>query len=561
MCGIFAYLLSKKSFEKMDKLSNKEWYYDCHDRVNKIKGRGPETYHFKKPIDRLFFGFQRLAINDVSHKGDQPFEDSKKRAVLICNGEIYNSKELEKKYKLTNVLKSHSDCEVILHLYLKLGIEKTLTLLDGVFAFAIYDYVHNELILARDPFGVRPLFISFDNNNIILCSEIKGLFGLKNIKSFPNGKYWSSHQPELYSDYYHFIDNSYKPVNGSSYLSFLHKYNTLTVQDIENTIKDKLTSAVKKRLQSDRKIGCLLSGGLDSSLVASLVSKLTNKNVVTYSIGLEGATDLVASRKVAKHLGTEHHEVIFTEEKGLEAIKDVIYTCETWDVTTIRASTPMYLISKYIKENTPEVKVIFSGEGADEVCQGYLYFHDAPTPIDGHKESVRILKDLRYFDVLRSDRTISSQGLEARVPFLDPDFVNFYMSIPPELRTPKYKKIEKYLLRNAFSKDNLIPDEILWRKKEAFSDGCSGINRSWYHIIQEKAEKEISDEDMENVKEKYSFCPPKTKEGYYFRQLFKKYFPEINREKLIPYQWMPKWQSKDIIDPSARVLNVYSIKE
>ena len=546
MCGIFAYLLKNKQ------CNEDKWITECHERAATLKPRGPEKYKYTTSKN-LFMGFQRLSIVDLSDDGDQPFSDSSQSTTLICNGEIYNSKYLTEKYKLP--VRSKSDCEVILHLYIKFGIRKTVECLDGDFAFVIYDKNRKELIAARDSFGVRPLFISVDDS-IVLSSELKGLYGLKNVKAFPIGSYWSSNTgfAESAFNVYNYHNEENKTIcltNGSSFVSE-HKFNNLPLNEIKEKIKNKLEKSVKKRLQSDRKIGCLLSGGLDSSLITALVKKLSKSNVVTYSVGLEGSVDLEAARKVASYLGTEHHEIIFTESIGINAISDVIYAIESWDTTTVRASVPMWLMCKYISENTPDVKVIMSGEGADEVCQGYLYFHNQPNPLEGHKESVRLIQDLLYFDVLRSDRSISSHGLEARVPFLDKDFVHFYMSIPPEYRCPN-KKGEKWLLRESFSDENLIPDEILWRRKDGLSDGCSSLNRPWYSVIQEKAEKEISDEDMKNANEKYSHCPPKTKESLMFRNIFHKHFPE--RDDIIPYQWLPKW-SGDIVNPSGRLIEV-----
>jgi asparagine synthase (glutamine-hydrolysing) len=495
-------------------------------------------------------GFQRLSIVDLSENGDQPFSTS--NATLICNGEIYNSKFLTDKYNLP--VKSGSDCEVILHLYEKFGIRKTIENLDGDFAFVIYDKIRNEFVCGRDSYGVRPLFIAFNNEYFVISSEIKALYDLENVKVFPNGCFWLSTENKFNVYNYHNVeDDTLCLTDGSAFVSPVHKYNTLSLDEIKKTIKNKLELSVIKRLQSDRKIGCLLSGGLDSSLVSALVKKLGKNNIVTYSVGLKGSIDLEYARKVASFLETDHHEIVFNELTGLNAISNVIYATETWDTTTVRASVPMWLMCKYISENTPEVKVIMSGEGADEVCQGYLYFHNQPNPLEGHRESARLIKDLLYFDVLRSDRSVSSNGLEVRVPFLDKDFVNFYMSIPPEYRCPDKKKGEKWLLRESFSNENLIPDEVLWRRKDGLSDGCSSFNRPWYQVIQEYAEHEINDEELKEVSLKYPHCPPKTKESLLFRNIFNKHFP--NRDKLIPYQWMPKW-SGDMVNPSGRLIKV-----
>lgn len=559
MCGIFAYLLSGNGEHGgLTPEGYSRWYEECHRRAGTIKARGPERYCYSLPKPSLFFGFQRLAIVDPDVKGDQPFDDSRKRAISMCNGEIYNSKDLVRKYNF--VTKSDSDCEVVLHMYLRFGLKRTLEELDGVFAFAIYDYLRDELMIARDPYGVRPLFIYESEHGVVVCSEVKGLFDLDDVYPLPGGTYWRSKDKMIRQ--YKNVDKrtgKVKFADGSSFLDRTHEYMIDDMGVILQGIEEHLTKSIKKRLQADRDIGCLLSGGLDSSLVASLVCKLSEgKGIIrTYSIGLPGSTDLAAARKVATMLGTEHHEIIFTEEEGLQALETVIKSLETWDVTTIRASTPMYLLAKYIKRETPSVKVIFSGEGADEVCQGYLYFHDAPTPEDGHKESVRLLKNLLYFDVLRSDRSTASHGLEIRVPFLDRDFVDYFMAIPPKLRLPSTNKCEKWLLRQAFSDKDLLPKEILWRKKEAFSDGVSGLSRSWYTIIQELAERMISDREMAQVEDIFVHSPPKTKEGFYFRKIFTKLYPEQGRAEMIPYQWMPRWQPEDVVDPSARVLKVY----
>jgi asparagine synthase (glutamine-hydrolysing) len=548
MCGIFAYLQRKNI--------NDGWIKECHKRVNTLKPRGPERYKYIFPSKNIFMGFQRLSIVDLSENADQPFTDKNKNATLMCNGEIYNSKQLTSKYNLP--VSSGSDCEVILYMYLKFGIRKTVEELDGVFAFVIYDYNRKEFICARDSYGIRPLFIASTDDYFVLSSELKSLYGLKGVQIFPNGCISSSKLGSNFMIYnYHNKNNNTKYLtDGSSFISPKHTYIDSPLTQIKKDIKNKLIMSIDKRLQSDRKIGCLLSGGLDSSLVTALVNKFSSGNIVTYSVGLEGSVDLEAARKVASFLGTEHHEITFSEELGLRSISSVIQATETWDTTTIRASTPMWLMCKYISENTPDVKVIMSGEGADEVCQGYLYFHNQPNPLEGHKESVRLLRDLLYFDVLRSDRSVSCHGLEVRVPFLDKDFVNFYMSIPPELRCPSKEKGEKWLLRESFEDEKLLPPEILWRRKDGLSDGCSSLNRPWYQIIQEHADKKISDDELKNAFDKYPHCTPMTKESLMFRNIFHSYFPEKDRDKLIPYQWMPKW-CEEMLNPSGRLISAF----
>ena len=545
MCGIFTYLLKNKDI-------NNTLLQECHTRIHFLKNRGPDNYSYILPDKNIFMGFQRLSIVDLSELANQPFTDKYKRATLICNGEIYNSKELTKKYNL--LVESNSDCEVILHLYIKYGIQKVLEEIDGVFSFILYDYYKKEIICARDPYGVRPLFISDNKDYLVISSEIKPLYNLDNVLAFPNGCFWSSKQNISKPVHYkYFNKQKNKLVLANCNIFLKNNYIKNSFFSIKNSIKNLLYESVTKRLQSDRKIGCLLSGGLDSSIITALVAKLTNSHIITYSVGLEGSTDLEAARKVASFLGTEHHEIIFTEEQGLQVLSNVIYDIESWDTTTIRASTPMWIMCKYIKENTPDVKVIMSGEGADEVCQGYLYFHNQPSPDEGHIESVRLLKDLLFFDVLRSDRSVSCHGLEVRVPFLDKEFVDYYMSIPPEYRCPDKEKCEKWLLRESFKTDNILPSDILWRKKDGLSDGCSSINRPWYKVIQEYVEKIVSTEELENAHIKYKHCTPKTKESLFFRNIFHKHFPEKDRDTLIPYQWMPKWSGK-MNDPSGRLI-------
>lgn len=307
---------------------------------------------------------------------------------------------------------------------------------------------------------------------------------------------------------------------------------------------------------AERRIGCLLSGGLDSSLVTALTVKIAREldldyTIQTFAIGMEGSTDLAAARKVANYLGTEHHEVVFTPEQGIEALDTVIYHLESYDITTIRASVGMYLISQYIKEKTDST-VILSGEGSDEVCQGYIYFHQAPNPEAADAESRRLCQDLYFFDVLRGDRTTAACGLEIRVPFLDHWFTHYYLSLPNEVKVPQ-DGVEKHLLRSAFSGTGLLPDEILWRPKEAFSDGVSSVKQSWFQVLQAHIDTQISDSDVEEAGTQFSHNPPRTKEALYYRQVFEKHYPGMGG--WIPYYWMPRWTNT--VDPSARTLKFY----
>ena len=521
------------------------YYGDTHNlvsleaEVNKIRYRGPDNSSHIQINNMVQFFFHRLSIIDISYAGNQPLkhpEDDK--LWLVCNGEIYNYKSLIEEYDLKT--SSGSDCEVILHLYKLFGIEKTLDLLDGVYAFALYDENKKELIAARDPFGVRPAFFGKTHNGeIFISSEIKAISNICNsITPFPPGTYWRLSGGEEFFSHYNY---TYKEGSG------------LSEDDALRGIKEKLSSAVEKRLMSDREVGCLLSGGLDSSLIASLVSRLSGKKIKTFSIGMEGSPDLKYARMVADWIDSDHHEVMLSSEEFLNAIETVIYNIESYDTTTVRASVGNYLVSKYIKDNT-DCKVVFNGDGSDEVCCGYIYNMNAPSKEELQEEAVRLIKEIHLFDVLRSDRSVSSNGLEARTPFLDKDFVDFYMTIPPELKEfDKTNKIEKYLLRKAFESEALLPSEVLWRGKCAFSDGVSKIDNSWHTILQDFINKKISDKQFEKESKALRHCKPLLKESFYYRKIFEEHFE--NHVNVIPHFWMPKWT--DAIDPSAREISGY----
>jgi len=341
------------------------------------------------------------------------------------------------------------------------------------------------------------------------------------------------------------------------------RYDTLVTEygsSVEENVRELLTAAVKKRMMGVRRIGCLLSGGLDSSLIASLVCKLSKEwnldyKIQTFAIGMPGSPDLIAAKKVAKHLGTDHHEVSFTPEEGINALVDVIKHNESYDITTTRASVGMYLLAQYISTKTDNI-IIFSGEGADEVAQGYIYFHKAPSPAAADAESRRLLTDLYMYDNLRADRTTAAHGLELRVPFLDHQFTSYYLSLPAESRIPK-EGVEKHLLRSAFTGTGLIPDDILWRPKEAFSDGVSSQKKSWFTYLQEYIDQQVTQEELMDASRSYPFNTPATKEGYFYRKVFETYYP--NQAHLIQYIWMPKWIGA--VDPSARTLNHYRDSE
>lgn len=522
-----------------------------NNKVMQCKINDKNLYHNNNVPINIFMGFHRLAINDLSDSGNQPFVMD--NITLICNGEIYNHKELTIAYNIET--KSNSDCEVILHLYKKIGFDQTINLLDGVFACVLFDSSKNIVYAARDPIGVRSLYIGFNKNGDYgFCSELKGLSDImENIRQFTPGCTWNS----CSNKYYHYFDHKQIFSNNDMMYDIIHEnhYTTMSENDIKKIIRYKFINSIKKRLLSDRPIGCLLSGGLDSSLVAAILSdelKKHNKTLQTFSVGLLGSVDLKYARSVSNYIGSEHHELILTEDEMLAGIEPTIYQLETWDTTTIRAGTPMFLLAKYIKNNF-STTVIYSGEGSDEISGSYLYFHNAPDPISFKKEIVRLVSDLSYYDVLRCDKSIAGAGLEVRVPFLDKDFIQFYMNIEPSLKMPSYGNIEKYLLRSSFDYD-ILPNDVLWRVKEGMSDGVSSKEKSWYSIIQEHADMIYTDEYFINEKTKYLYNPPEFKEALYYREIFNKYFP--GREKTIPYYWLPKW-SGDIIEPSARVLSVY----
>jgi len=527
MCGIFLYKGQKLNWESLE------------GDINLIRYRGPDNTHHEMIGNDVLFSFHRLAIMGTTERGDQPMKHPNDDSLtLICNGEIYNYKDLAKKYNFNLV--TGSDCEIILLLFKKFGIEKTVQELDGVFMFVILDEGTGQLFAGRDPMGVRPGFMGRDGEEIMIASEAKPLIKYcKEISPFPPGTWWHSEKPN------HF--NSFFLYNG---IQIQEK----TEEDICVKIRSLLIESVKKRLMAEREIGCLLSGGLDSSLISALVNKYyEGPKLNTFTIGLPGSTDLEYAQTVADHLETNHHQIEVSESDFLNAIETVIYNIESYDTTTVRASVGNYLVSKYISENS-DCKVIFNGDGADEACCGYVYLKNAPTADALQKESEKLVKEIHYFDVLRSDRSISSNGLEARTPFLDKAFVKYYLSIPAELKSFNgINRLEKHLLRKAFESQNLLPDEVLWRRKCAFSDGVSAKKKSWHHIIQTFVDAKISDDEFEQEQKKINHCMPILKESYYYRKVFESHFG--GHEELIPHFWMPNWT--DVIDPSARELDNY----
>ena len=479
--------------------------------------------------------FHRLAIMGLSEAGMQPFELD--GDYVVCNGEIYGFRPLkrqltEKGYQF----KSGSDCEILLPLFREYGLSM-FARLDAEFAMIIYDSMTDSLIAARDPIGIRPLFYGYDKDGgIIFSSEAKNLVGLcDEICPFPPGHYYAYGKFVRYAD-----------------LTTVKTYSEDDLETACKKIRDKLIAGVDKRLDADAPLGFLLSGGLDSSLVCAISSLILGKKIRTFAIGMEkDAIDPKYARQVADFIGSDHTEVYMTRQQVLDSLEDVIAMLGTWDITTIRASMGMYLCCKAIHEQT-DVRVLLTGEISDELF-GYKYTDFAPSPEAFQQESKKRIDELHMYDVLRADRCISVNSLEARVPFGDLDFVKYVMSIDPRLKMNTYD-MGKYLLRHAFEKDHLLPDDILWRQKAAFSDA---VGHSMVDDLKAYAEEKYTDEEFETLRRQYDYCTPFTKESLLYREIFEKYYP--GQAPMIQDFWMPNksWEGCDVADPSARVLANY----
>jgi len=608
MCGIFCYLYMLQKHIPQDLLTREhnqklQLLIKQHERNGKYRGPDSSSHKLiKNNKCGLFMGFHRLAINGLDQISDQPItitlplkhtdnsmvsgntddETTSSNNVtytLVCNGEIYNYKELSEMFGFD--YKTNSDCESIIHMIHNLytieqqELSTIISLLDGVFAFTLHidNDIHNNgnpsILISRDRFGVRPLYEFIDEQSnygvssvLSNCTDIENSSNIKTneVKQFPPGNY---------THIYLGNDGEIKEHNVVEYYNINSiKHNpSINFSDSLKLVKQTFIQSVKKRvLTTERPIACLLSGGLDSSLVTSIVTKLLREihgctyKPETYSIGLKGSVDLQYARKVATYLDTNHHEIIVTEEEFLNAIPEVINHIESYDTTTVRASVGNYLVSKYIAENSPsQAKVIFNGDGSDELTGGYMYFYAAPNDFTFDMECKRLLSDIYYYDVLRSDRSISSNGLEARTPFLDHLFVQTYLSLPIEFRRPNKSMCEKYLLRKAFDDKHTLPDSVLWRTKEAFSDGVSSNTRSWYEIIRDdlpKTEHFKSHSNTIDICEHYNTSiVPQTLEQKYYKMIFmRRYFDTC--ESIIPYYWMPRFIEAS--DSSARTLNIYN---
>lgn len=536
MCGIWAYI-SHNQIENFTAL---------FDAFNKIRNRGPEVSRFNILNAQNILGFHRLGIMDPSLNGDQPFSylrSDGSSVYLICNGEIYNYKDLISLYNLSP--KSNSDCEVILEMYIKFGIDKTVRELQGEFAFIIFDVKKDKEITvhaARDAIGVRPLFYCENEEFTSFSSELKGLATIsRSIKVFPPGRVFTLNNNK--SNLTTFYDYVYPKLD----------LGNPETKDIYAGIRNALMNAVSRRLMTDRPFGALLSGGLDSSLVCAIAHHLQPEiQFPVFTIAIDkNSPDLFYSKKVASYLNLKNHHIIeVTADQALTYIDKTIYAIESWDITTVRASIMQYIIGDYISKKT-DVKVLLCGELSDEIHLSYLYGHFAPNATEAKKEAIRLVKDVHMFDGLRTDRTMASHGLEVRLPFSDLEYVDYFFSLPDEYFLSK-NGVEKFYLRDAFKETGLLSEDVLFRKKEALSDGISNKERSWFEIIGEYIDTIISDEEFSPFR--YLFP---SKEAYYYKKKFSEYFSDSeNISNVIPYYWLPKWCG-DVKNPSARVLTNY----
>lgn len=524
----------------------------------KIRHRGPDWSGIYSN-DKAVLAHERLAIVDPA-SGKQPLLSSDGRLVLAANGEIYNHRALRKQFEGTYEFQTESDCEVILALYQEKGTD-FLDEMNGIFGFTIYDQEKDEYFVARDHMGIIPLYMGWDQNGTFyVASELKALEGTcTKIELFPPGHYLHSSEGEL-KRWYSRDWMEYDAV----------KENESSIQEI----KVALEAAVHRQLMSDVPYGVLLSGGLDSSVTSAIAKKYAQKRIESddttdawwpqlhsFSVGLEGSPDLAAARKVADHIGTVHHEIKFTIQEGLDAIKDVIYNLETYDITTIRASTPMYLMARVIK--SMGIKMVLSGEGADELFGGYLYFHKAPSPKDFHEETVRKLDKLHMYDCLRANKSLAAWGIEGRVPFLDKEFMDVAMRINPKDKMINGERMEKWVVRKAF--EDMLPHSVAWRQKEQFSDG---VGYSWIDTLKEVVNQEVTDEQLANAKFRFPLQTPTSKEEFYYRSIFEQHFPSDAAALCVPQEPSVacstkialEWDEafKNMNDPSGRaVANVH----
>ena len=546
MCGIVSiFNIKKQTHELREKALRMS---------QKIRHRGPDWSGIYCGGSAIL-AHERLSIVDPE-SGGQPLFSPDRKVVLAVNGEIYNHQEIRRQYAGRYDFQTGSDCEVILALYRDKGID-FLEDISGIFAFALYDEEKDAFLIARDPIGVIPLYIGYDSDaTVYVASELKALEGqCERYEPFLPGHYYWSKEPGM-KRYYHRDWFEYDAV----------KNNEASVDAIRDALKD----SVRRQLMSDVPYGVLLSGGLDSSVISAIAEKFSEHRIEdnsqtraywprlhSFAVGLKGAPDLAKAKLVADHIGTVHHEINYTIQEGLDAIRDVIYFIETYDVTTVRASTPMYLLARVIK--SMGIKMVLSGEGADEVFGGYLYFHKAPSAKAFHEESFRKLSKLHYYDCLRANKSLSAWGIEGRVPFLDKEFLDVAMRTNPDAKMCPGSTIEKKIVREAFA--DMLPAEIAWRQKEQFSDG---VGYSWIDTLKKITSEAVSDEQMAHAAERFPINPPLNKEEYYYRSIFAEYFPSesaarsVNQEAsvacstAIALEWDAAF--KNMNDPSGRAV-------
>jgi asparagine synthase (glutamine-hydrolysing) len=516
MCGIVAIYNNQIKFDK-------DMRSKSLSMSKKVRHRGPDWSGIYSS-DHAILAHERLSIVDIK-SGKQPIISNNEDIILAVNGEIYNHKLIRNDDKFNYAYQTKSDCEVIIPLYDNIK-NDLLNKISGIFAFFLYDKKNNSFLAARDPIGVIPLYMGEGSDgNKYFASEMKCLIGIcENIKEFPPGHYITD-KDKAPVKYYQRNWMGFDKLKNNSSTSYL---------------RDSLENSVKSQMMSDVPFGVLLSGGLDSSLISSIVTKFSKNRIESgdekeawwprvhsFAVGLKNSPDLKAARKVADHLNTVHHEIHFTIQEALDSLEDVIYYLETYDVTTVRASTPMYLMARYIK--SMGIKMVLSGEGADEIFGGYLYFHKAPSSKEFHEETLRKINKLHMYDCLRANKSLAAWGIEGRVPFLDIDFLDYAMNINPELKMINDKKIEKHLLRESF--EGYLPDEILWRQKEQFSDG---VGYSWIDSLKEYAEESVSKKDFINKEKIFPVNTPKSKEEFLFRSIFEKHFPGDDCARCVP---------------------------
>ena len=519
MCGILA-IIGKGKEEQL-----------VRDLSNRMAHRGPDERDLYTTPNGHYLSHERLSIMDL-YSGKQPIQGTT-TAYMVHNGEIYNYQEIKQEYLNSHTFRTQSDSEVIVRLYEKFGYNFC-DKLDGDFAFVIID--GDDYMAARDPLGVKPLYYGLDERGrMYFASEMKAIADqCKTFSTFPPGHYYTAKTGfvKYYKPEYEYFVNEYQEVNYEA-------------------LRHSLTIATQKRLMADVPLGVLLSGGLDSSLTTAIASRLLKNKAEplhSFAIGLDkNAPDVVAARKVAEFLGTQHHEVFFTVEQGIQALEQIIYQIETYDIISVRASVPMFFLSKVIADKG--IKVVLSGEGADEIFGGYLYFANAPSVRDFQRETIERVQKIFTADLLRADKATMAHGLETRLPFLDQAFLDLAIRVNPEQKLPKtYGGKEKYILRKAFDTpdDPYLPDEILWRQKEQFSDG---VGYSWVDELIAYCATQVSDEQLATASTTFSYNSPTTKEAYLYRSIFQKHFPQLSAAQTVR-KWIPKWQEN--LDPSGR---------